>query len=146
MNIEELQLICAIVFAVAFVAIPVFAAIRNAREERDRIELEFLVSAGKAETLEYGIDWIKEHQDRVTTAPMSPEEIGAIEFTTTGEYNVVVGYTDADGRVPESPVMIGGVICEHCGRINSRESYYCDGCRASIYESQARADRIALRY
>jgi len=157
MNIEELQLICAIVFAVAFVAIPVFAAIRNAREERYRIELEFLVSAGKAETLEYGTDWLKAHTDRVTTAPMSPEEIEKIDFgpaayytavpaNYSGEYNVVVGYTDADGRVPESPVMIGGVICEHCGRINSRESYYCDGCRASIYESQARADRIALRY
>jgi len=132
MNIEEIQMIGAVVYMLILgtvVCFPVFVAIKSARE--DRTYLEFLESAG----------------------PMSPEDIAKIDFgpaaynnVVTGDCNVYVGYTDANGRVPESPVMIGGVKCEYCGRINSRDVYYCDGCQAPINESQAKADRIALRY
>ena len=159
MNIEELQLIGAIVFAVAFVAIPMFAAIKRARENAemvDRMKIDLDIT-GK--TFDHYKEYLVEHRGRVTVAPMSQEEIGAISFSppmilpkgvehryvSTGIYNTMIGYADADGRVPESPVMIGGIVCEHCGRISSRESYYCDGCQAPIYESQAKADRIALR-
>jgi len=156
MNIEELQLIGAIVFAVAFVAIPMFAAIKRARENAemvDRMKIDLDIT-GK--TFDHYKEYLVEHRGRVTVAPMSSEEIEKIDFGPaayytavpadySGEHNVAIGYTDADGRVPESPIMIGGVICEHCGRINSRESYYCDGCQAPIHESQAKADRIALR-
>jgi len=158
MNIEELQLIGAIVFAVAFVALPVFAALKKSKKQAKRNidmarkEFDVMVRQKRLEAELY-----KMHTDRVTVAPMSSEEIEKIDFgpaayytavpaNYSGEHNVAIGYTDADGRVPESPVMIGGVICEHCGRISSRESYYCDGCQAPIYESQAKADRIALRY
>ena len=156
MNIEEIQLIGAIVFAVAFVAIPMFAAIKKARENAemvDRMKIDLDIT-GK--TIDHYKEYLVEHRGRVTVAPMSSEEIEKIDFGPaayytavpadySGEHNVAIGYTDADGRVPESPIMIGGVICEHCGRINSRESYYCDGCQAPIHESQAKADRIALR-
>ena len=156
MNIEEIQLIGAIVFAVAFVTILMFAAIKKARENAemvDRMKIDLDIT-GK--TIDHYKEYLVEHRGRVTVAPMSSEEIEKIDFGPaayytavpadySGENYVAIGYTDADGRVPESPVMIGGVLCEHCGRISSRESYYCDGCQAPIHESQAKADRIALR-
>jgi len=156
MNIQIIGSIVFIVIVSLLTAIPVYVSFKRSREEAlrnidmARVEFNMMVKQKRAEAEIY-----KQHE--VTVAPMSLEEIEKIDFgpaaynnvvpaNYSGEYNVAIGYTDADGRVPESPVMIGGIICEHCGRINSRESYYCDGCRASIYESQARADRIALRY
>jgi len=133
-------------------AIPIYVLLRQSREqaeENTRIaerELNNVVLSRLQEEEKYG-------RHEVTTVPMSKEDIDKIDFgpaaynnVVTGEYNVVIGYTDVDGRVPESPVMIGGVKCEYCGRINSIGSYYCDGCQAPLDERQAKADRIALRY
>jgi len=152
MNTEEILMIGAAVFF-AFFSIPIFCALKESRKKREEENIRRNHNEIKNAALSRMYEEEKYGRHEVTTSPMSPEDIAKIDFgpaaynnVVTGEYNVAIGYTDVDGRVPESPVMIGGVVCEHCGRINRRDSYYCDGCQAPLDESQAKADRIALRY